>query len=235
MGSDNASDQDAYNDEFPQHRVYLQEFYISKYPVTNAQYEAFVKASNYKAAGDWQKYAASGKENHPVVNISWHDAQAFCEWLSKESRQTFCLPTEAEWEKAARGGLISSVARRVLGDVDARIFPWGDAFDEEKCNSRESGIGTTAPVGKYSPGGDSIYGAADMSGNVWEWCSSLYEAYPYAPEDGREDLLPTSTSRRVVRGGAWLTVRRFVRCAARNRFFPTDVLESVGFRLISSG
>ena len=163
--------------------VDVAEFYIGKYPVTNQQYEAFVQATNYKLPQHWRRgRIPAGKENHPVVYVSWEDAVAFCEWLSKESGREFRLPTEAKWEKAARGGLRIPGPGGALMDnpLPARQYPWGDDFDAEKCNTRESGIGDTTPVGEYSPAGDSPYGVADMAGNVWEW-----------------------TQERVLRGSSW--------------------------------
>ncbi|HLF03376.1 MAG TPA: SUMF1/EgtB/PvdO family nonheme iron enzyme, partial [Anaerolineales bacterium] len=142
MGSDPMKDKEARENEQPQHRLHLPEFYIGKYPITNAQYAAFKKIP-----------IPAGQENHPVVNVSWRDAIAFCQWLSQQTSKTFRLPTEAEWEKAARG-------------VDGRIYPWGDEWDATRLNSGESGPKTTTPVGAYSPRGDSPYGLADVSGNV---------------------------------------------------------------------
>ena len=160
MGSDPAKDNDARDDEQPQHLVYVDEFYIGKYPVTSEQYAVFVKATKYKAPGHWEKgKIPSGQENHPVVYVSWGDAVAFCRWSSQATGQPFRLPTEAEWEKAARG-------------TDGRIYPWGNQWDKTKLNSRDDGPGGPTPVGHYSPGGDSPYGVADMAGNVWEWCAN---------------------------------------------------------------
>ena len=138
--------------------------------------------------------------DRPVVHVSWDDAVAYAEWAGGR------LPSEQEWEKAARG-------------IDGRIYPWGDEFDAARCNSRESGIGTTTPVGRYSPGGDSPCGCADMSGNVWEWTASEYE-----PGSGR----------RVLRGGAFSNGVRLVRCACRVRNYPIVRLRNDGFRLVAA-
>ena len=110
-----------------------------------------------------------------------------------------------------------------------RVYPWGKTFDKAKCNTSESGIGTTTPVGKYSPGGDSPYGCADMAGNVWEWCSSLYKDYPYRAADGRENL--TESASRVVRGGSFSYVELFARCAARSYWVPHNRYGFVGLRV----
>ncbi|HXV44695.1 MAG TPA: SUMF1/EgtB/PvdO family nonheme iron enzyme, partial [Anaerolineae bacterium] len=139
MGSDPKKDKNASKDEQPQHRVHISEFYIGKYPLTNEQYATFIKATKHRGPNHWKGgKIPSGKENHPVVNVSWDDIVAFCEWLSRESGRTCRLPTEAEWEKAARG-------------TDGLIFPWGNEWDPTRLNSREKGPGDSSPVGKYSP------------------------------------------------------------------------------------
>jgi formylglycine-generating enzyme required for sulfatase activity len=213
MGSDPTRDKDAQPNEQPQHRVYVSEFYIGKYPITNAQYAVFKKIQ-----------IPSGKENHPVVNVLWHDAVTFCQWLSKETGQTFRLPTEAEWEKAARG-------------VDGRLYPWENEWDPKKLNSSEGGVGSTTPVDKYSPAGDSPYGAADMAGNVWEWCADWYADDLYAQRVGQEmhdPSGPSSGSARVVRGGSWYNDRWSCRAATRGGLVPAGFLDSLGFRVARS-
>jgi formylglycine-generating enzyme required for sulfatase activity len=217
MGSDPAIDELARDPEQPQHTVYVPEFYIGKYPVTNAQYGAFVIATNHRKPEYWNKGKFPwGRRNHPVTCVSWRDAVAFCEWLSQETDKSFRLPTEAEWEKAARG-------------TDGRLYPWGDEpSDESRCNYSDM-MGDTTPVGQYSPQGDSPYGCADMAGNVWEWCHSLYRPYPYLPGDGRED--PEAEGARVLRGGAFLYIRRRVRCAFRDWDAPSYWYDVFGFRV----
>ena len=134
----------------------VEAFSIDRYPVTNAQYARFVRETGRNAPAHWENGAISeGKVLHPVVRVSWHDADAYARWAGKR------LPLEKEWEKAARG-------------TDGRAFPWGNDFDAARCNTKETGGRGTTPVNRTSPAGDSPYGCADMVGNVWEWCADWY-------------------------------------------------------------
>jgi formylglycine-generating enzyme required for sulfatase activity len=166
MGSDPHKDKDALDREQPQHTLYLPDYYIAKTPVTNAQYAAFVQATGYKMPKHWENgEIPAGKDAHPVVNVSWDDAMVYYKWLAEATGKSYTLPSEAEWEKAARG-------------TDGRLYPWGNTFDQGKCNVGKSGIRGTAPVDKY-PQGASPYGVLDMAGNVYEWTRSLWGfAYP---------------------------------------------------------
>jgi formylglycine-generating enzyme required for sulfatase activity len=217
MGSVVATDKDAQDNELPRHTIRVPEFAIGKYPVTNSQYWFFAQATGHPAPRHWQgDTPPRQKSNHPVVTLSWKDAVAFCDWLSRETKEPYRLPTEAEWEKAARG-------------TDGRIYPWGDEPpDEKKCNFN-SNIRKTTPVDRYSPTGDSPYGCADMAGNVYEWCHSLHKPYPYRAGDGREDL--KAGGFRVLRGGSGWTSAQLVRCASRVRDFPDGWTYPVGFRI----
>ena len=206
--------------EKPQHEIFVDAFRISKYPVTNAQYAEFVKATKRNPPEHWPgQEPPPDLRNHPVVYVSWHDAMAYCQWLGKEKGRTCRLPTEAEWEKAARG-------------TDGRIYPWGNEFSAEKCNMRETGIGGPSPVGMF-PDGVSPYGCLDMSGNVWEWTLSEYKPYPYNPDDGREDVVGADR-RRVLRGGAFNLVDYHVRAAVRYRSPPLYRGYYLGFRVVFS-
>jgi formylglycine-generating enzyme required for sulfatase activity len=178
--------------EQPASVVRVPPFAIGRCPVTNAQYAVFVEATGHPAPqhfGDWG-LPPRGKEDHPVVNVSWHDAVAFTKWLSEATGRAFRLPTEAEWEKAARG-------------TDGRLWPWGDEWPSgvKRANTADGGPGDTTPVGAYSPQGDGPYGCADMAGNVWEWCSTKWRNDYTTPADEG----PGGDDRRVVRGGSWST------------------------------
>jgi len=228
MGS--KGDPDADNDEYPQHTVYVSDFWIDKTEVTNAQYRKCVEAGTCRAPTtcDWGEptYSGSSKADHPVVCVSWHDAKTYCEWAGKR------LPTEAEWEKAARG-------------TDARRYPWGNTFDGSKVNfcdvncefdrtdsSADDGYQRTAPVGSY-PQGVSPYGVLDMVGNVWEWCQDWYDSDYYASSPQRDPQGPSSGSYRVIRGGSWSNDERNVRAASRFRDVPGFHNRDVGFRCVS--
>ena len=143
---------------------------------------------------------------------------AYCRWLAEAAGKSYNLPSEAEWEKAARR-------------TDGRIFLWGDAFDKSKCNAKASGIGETTPVDRY-PQGASPYGVLDMAGNVWEWTRIQWKSYPYDPADGREDVVVSV--RRVVRGGAFYGNGRLVRCAVRAGGHPYYDLWNAGFRVVAA-
>jgi toxoflavin biosynthesis protein ToxD len=147
-----------------------------------------------------------------VVLVSWDDAVAYCEWLGGR------LPTEAEWEKAARG-------------TDGREWPWGDQWDPARCNTMESfNPPHMTAAGSFSPSGDSPYQVADMSGNVWEWCASVIVPYPYQSADGRESR--AALGQRVIRGGSWGEGRYRCRCASRNATKPDDMGFTIGFRVV---
>jgi formylglycine-generating enzyme required for sulfatase activity len=229
MGSDPRRDPDAWKNEQPQHRVYLPDYYISRAPITNLQYYAFTSDTGHRAPSHWQDDEPWEKLDHPVVRVSWKDAVAYCRWLARLTGKPYQLPTEAQWEKAARG-------------TDGRIYPWGDQVPTRRlCNFGYSyNEGGTTPVGRYSPQGDSPYGCVDMAGNVWEWTRSLWGSdwsepefgYPYDPRDGRENLEAGDDALRVLRGGAFLNDSRYVRCAYRFRNLPYSDDGNRGFRVV---
>jgi formylglycine-generating enzyme required for sulfatase activity len=236
MGSTD-EDEFASSDEKPQHELTLPEFKIGKYPVANAQYLRFIQATGRTWHAD--EGICPERANYPVVYVSWHDAQAYCDWLTQVWRaegkitagEIVRLPTEAEWEKAARG-------------TDGRIWPWGNEWDETRCNSSETGINRTTAAGLF-PTGASPYGCLDMAGSAWEWTSSLYGhiarnkvvvdfGYPYNRDDGRENPEADNDWLRVMRGGAFFSSRDYARCAYRRRGNPSGVWYNYGFRIVVS-
>jgi len=217
MGSNRSQDPMASPPESPQHRVNTAEFLISRTEVTVAQFTTFVLATGYGAD---QRALRVGKDNHPVNYVSWNDAVAFCAWASQVTRRLLRLPSEAEWEKAARG-------------TDGRIYPWGNNDpDIGLVNFSLNRINDTTPAGQYSPQGDSPYGCADMAGNLWEWTSSLYRPYPYNPNDGRES--PNTGGDLVVRGGSFNNIINGLRCAYRLSFAASFRHDAFGFRIAAS-
>jgi len=205
---------ESYREESPQHTLTLPPFAIARTPVTNALYAAFVVATGASPPLHWHGPAPPADLRAcPVTNVSWDDAMQFCAWISGTTG--YRLPTEAEWEYAARG-------------VDGRRFPWGDTWDPVCANTRDGGPGRLMPVGSY-PAGASPHGCLDMAGNVWEWTASLDAPYPYRPDDGRED--PAAPGRRILRGGSYANPHGFARCACRFRLPPAARNEFLGFRL----
>lgn len=203
MGSDRDED-----NARPQHRVYLPDYSLGKYPVTVAQYWAFCKATGRERPPEPH---SSWQWNHPVSNVSWQAARVYCEWVGGR------LPSEAEWEKAARG-------------TEGRAYPWGnEPPDRTRCNFGRN-VGSTTDVDRY-PQGASPYGCLDLAGNVWEWTHSLYAPYPYTAEDGRED--PQAGRRRVLRGGSWLSKPDI--CRAAYRYRPGTLNVITGFRVVFRG
>lgn len=235
MGSE---DDEAFGDEYPVHTVYLDAYYIDKYPVTNAQYKAFVDENpewnwfnvlkEYSDVDYLKHWRANSfpvsQAEHPIVNVSWYAAMAFAEWSGKR------LPTEAEWEKAARGG------------VRGNKYTWGDDADPSMANY-DWNIGGTTPVGVYPANGYDIY---DMCGNVWEWCLDAYQEGVSMGESPRNPIVGAASvewivdhrndvsSNRVLRGGSWRIPASLVRIANRNAESPSFSLNVIGFRCVSS-
>ena len=214
-----------------------QPYRLSRYPITVAQYRCFVEAKGYqtekwwtKAGWRWrkQKNITGPREfgsvfetpNHPQTGVSWYEAVAFCAWCTQRMGLRVRLPSEAEWERAAR-------------HTDGRIYPWLGEFEPMRCNMVDNGIGSTAAVGSF-PGGNAACGAADMSGNVWEWCSTQWLGDYVGYTDKVDDDL-AGEARRTLRGGAFVGFGNFVRCACRNLYTPDYGSDGVGFRVVSSG
>jgi sulfatase modifying factor 1 len=194
----------------PRHTVTLSGYWIYKNVVTVKQYLKFCAATGHAKPSAPSFDPNWSKEDHPIVNVSWDDAKAYCDWAGVR------LPTEAEWEKAARG-------------TDGRKYPWGDAWDASKawCSKSSFGdAGGTTAVGKY---GISPYGLSDMAGNVWQWCADWYDADYWKSDHGADPTGPTSGSFRVLRGGSWDNVNPgYFRSASRGR--DASGLSLLGFR-----
>lgn len=208
-----------FQDELYMHDVYVSAFYVDKYEVTNRQFSTFVQDTGYVTDAEkkpelntWRTAYAPGKEDHPVVWMSWNDASAYCRWAGKR------LPTEAEWEKAARGD-------------DARIWPWGNNWDNQRLNMSEGGRKTTTPVGTF-PRGASPYGILDMAGNVWEWVGDWYGPTYYQGGANRDSnpTGPESGQDRVLRGGGFNNGIYDVRTANRHKGGPSGYAQDHGFR-----
>jgi sulfatase modifying factor 1 len=226
MGSD-AGDVD----ERPQRRVYLDAFEIDRYEVTNIQYRRFLLATGREPPQHWpERYVAflpdrdpdwrgtdypAGEATYPVAAVNWEDSTAYCAWVGKR------LPTEAEWEKAARG-------------MDGRTYPWGNSWDPSRANVDETGVNYTQPVGSY-PDGASPYGAWDMAGNVWEWVADLYDRQYYTVAPTRNPMGPGSgTGERILRGGAWDSPPDHARASYRNATHCFGPNYRAGFRCARS-
>jgi formylglycine-generating enzyme required for sulfatase activity len=240
------------------------DYWISRYPITVAQYKIFVEASRHKPENPG---SLRDLPNRPVRFVTWHEAIKFCNWLTQKWRNdniiphnwSVRLPSEAEWEKAARGGIeipaehVIKSMHEVRGKSPFRAinepkmiqnrrlkqrYPWGDKPDSNYANYVDTGIGETSAVGCF-PGGKSLYGCEEMSGNVWEWTRSLWGKsysesefrYPYKPNDGREKLDAPGEVLRVLRGGAFDSLDVGVRAASRLRNFPYHRHHFVGFRV----
>ncbi len=261
MGSKD-DDEQAWSDELPQHSFEIPyRYWAAKFPVTNAYFQQFVQATGHithaekegwcwvwdvekmawgkSESANWRQPLGTNDhtealKDHPVVQVNWYDARAYCQWLDDQQNAglpedyRFRLPTETEWEKAARG-------------PQERYWPWGNTFDPALCNCREGGKIGTVPVGASSPQADSPYGVADMSGNIWEWTTTLWGAdrdtpsfvYPYNPADGREELNAGSEVYRIIRGGSYKDDRKGVRTAVRDLDPPLYALSNLGFRVFA--
>lgn len=235
MGSDKNQDKRAFDSEMPQHRLSLPTFQISKYPITNAQYQLFVDDGGYTSRWmrcwtelGWKLHihekrirksnidATINMQDHPIVGVSWYEAVAYCNWLSIQLQRDVRLPSEAEWEKAARG-------------ANGRIWPWGNSSPtKEQCNFGGN-VGRTTSVFSY-PNGASPYGVMDMAGNVLEWTRSLYMPYPYHVELLEDTGL---SGERTLRGGTWNLFMNDLRCAARYHNSPKYRIDWIGFRVTS--
>ena len=217
-------DRHTFDAELPQHQVYLSAYEISRYEITNAQYRVFVEATNrptprgHNGEETWLDETLNA-DTQPVVGVTWFDAQAFAEWVGGS------LPTEAQWERAARG-------------TSARTYPWGDTPPKARQHANFARrYNRPVSVGQF-PKGKSPEGIADLAGNVWEWCLDEHSptAYQRGRSDGSKDPLTLRfrdvLRARVIRGGAWDVGRAFLRSGLRFKFYPLDSTHTIGFRVV---
>jgi formylglycine-generating enzyme required for sulfatase activity/class 3 adenylate cyclase len=223
-----------------QHELFLPDYQLGKYPVTNTEYKGFIEAGGYQdksfwTAAGWQELGKKqneprywqdprfNKPNQPAIGLGWYECVAYCRWLSAKTGQMYRLPTEAEWEKGARG-------------IDGRVYPWGNQFEANLLNAREGDqkACSTTPVGVY-PTGVSPFGLLDCSGNVWEWCSTRWKK-PFPYNTDQDEWIPDyleGQNLRVLRGGSWNYKAEVTRCGYRFRFQPYGWTERGGFRVVS--
>ena len=206
-------DSDGRNDERPAHRVYMSAFSIAMHPVTNAEFAAFVEATGHEPPRFWTDHRFNAADQ-PVVGVSWFDAVAYCDWLSAHTGGRFRLPTEAEREKAACGG------------VEGARFPWGDDPGEAGGSFVQD---APHPVGRSTPNG---YGLFDMACNIHEWCSDWYDRGYYAVSPDPDPCGPETGTRRSSRGGAWRHQIKISRSAARSSLSPSFRYNDYGFRVV---
>ncbi|HEY2988982.1 MAG TPA: formylglycine-generating enzyme family protein [Candidatus Binatia bacterium] len=214
MGSENGMD-----NEKPAHRVWVSGFMIGKFPVTNREYRLFVQETDNEEPPYWSE-AMFSHPDKPVVGVSWHEAAAYCRWLSARTGKQFRLPTEAEWERAARGG------------SEGRKYPWGDVPPEERGYAgHDVESGGPERIGMNEPNGFGLY---DISASVHEWCSDFYAANYYEKSPPKNPFGPVSGARKVSRGGSWRHRIKFSRCAARSSLNPNFKYADYGFRVALS-
>ena len=235
-------------DERPPHRAYVDEYCIGTHPVTNAEYARFVRETGHRSPAihvlplmvtvaveaEFRELAAAfawrngtppeGRDHHPVTLVTFEDAAAYCRWLASKTSTPVRLPTEAEWERAARGG------------IEGRLYPWGDNFDSARAHilpeSAPKGSGGTAPVGSYPANAFQLH---DMAGNVWEWVTDWYAPNYYQRAQYLNPQGPDTGLMRIVRGGAWVNNEaRYLRCAYRHKVPPDSYAYSIGFRIAYS-
>lgn len=217
-------EQHTFDAELPQHEVYLNTYEITRYEITNAQYRTFIEATDrpaprgHNGEETWADETLNG-DTQPVIGVTWFDAQAFAEWIGGS------LPTEAQWERAARG-------------TEARIYPWGDTPPKARQHANFARrYNRPMPIGQF-PKGESPEGIADLAGNVWEWCLDEYSPTAYQRDKGNVSRNPINLQfrdvlrARVIRGGAWDVGRAFLRSSLRFKFYPLDSTHTIGFRVV---
>lgn len=210
MGSDSGQD-----NERPVHRVWVNDFFFAARQVTNLDYSHFLRATEASAPPFWQVPNFNHPEQ-PVVGVSWNEAASYCHWLNRSSGGRFRLPTEAEWERAARGG------------AENKLYPWGDAPPQSLPDYEKRWKQGPAPGGQYAPNGFGLY---DICENVHEWCGDWYHADYYAVSPERNPTGPVQGARRASRGGSWRHQIKVSRCAARSSIPPEFHYADYGFRV----
>ena len=206
-----------YQDEHPRREINLPTYSIDRYETTNAEYGRYIEATKARPPKTWPDgRVPAGRERLPVTNVNWYEAEQYCRWAGKR------LPTEAEWEKAARG-------------TDGREYPWGNEFDEKKANTGGAGVNDLAPVGSF-PQGKSPYGVEDMAGNVWEWTADWYQPYPGSTYESKD----FGQKFKVLRGSSWggtghYALSYFYRSAHRFYIAPEMGFADAGVRCARSG
>jgi len=213
MGCDSGAE-----NERPVHRVFVDEFAIGRFAVTNRLYQVFIEASGYQPPQGWN----DPRFNHPdqpVTSVSWFDATAYCKWLSEKAGKLYRLPTEAEWERAARGGL------------EGRLYTWGDEAPQLQSNYAELWLNGPERVGQRTPNG---FGLQDISENVHEWCSDWFDESYYANSPRENPRGPATGTRRASRGGSWRHQIKITRVAARSSIPPDFKYSDYGFRCAMS-
>jgi formylglycine-generating enzyme required for sulfatase activity len=232
-----------YREASPLHRIDLNGFKIAKFPTTNAEYIEFIADGGYQTQRHWTQIGWRWLESRhltepgfwndpqfnaarqPVVGVSWYEAMAYCNWLDEKYARRFRLPSEARWEKAARG------------TNDVRIYPWGDRFEANRANTAELGLGRTTQVDAF-PDNISPYGVCDLAGNVFEWTLSKWGknwqemeySYPYHADDGREEV--EGSAARVMRGGSWFNPASEAQLWLRARYLAGSRGSNIGFRIM---
>ena len=217
-------EQHTFDAELPQHKIFLSAYEISRYEITNAQYRVFIEATDrptprgHNGEDTWADETLND-DTQPVVGVTWFDAQAFAEWIGGS------LPTEAQWERAARG-------------TETRIYPWGDTPPKARQHANFARrYNRPMPVGQF-PKGESPDGISDLAGNVWEWCLDEYSPTAYQQNSKSVSENPLNLRfrdvlrARVIRGGAWDVGRAFLRSSLRFKFYPLDSTHTIGFRVV---
>jgi len=250
---------DFFENEHPQHRVRITKpFYLGTYHVTRGQFRQFVADTRYKTDAEkgekpgafgwdpdkkefgfkakysWRKVGFEQTDEHPVVNVSWNDAKAFCEWLSKKEKKTYRLPTEAEWEYACRAGTTTRYSSGDDPETLAKVGNVADATAKAQFPDRtwmikaSDGYVFTSPVGSFQP---NTFGLYDMHGNAWQWCADWYDGDYYAKSPADDPSGPTTGSIRVFRGGSWYDYAGYCRSADRRGDTPGGRYYDLGFRV----